>query len=118
MLVALAVAPASALAQRDVAVQVFNDFATDGRIDPCKHTSSQLEAVKRNIPPDIEQYAPDYPAAVDAALKARARGDCARKKSSATPPPVTPSATAAPPGPSAPSGSAAPAPAAPDAPAT
>ena len=113
MAVALLAAPSFAAAQQDVAVKVFNDFASDGRIDPCKHTSAELEAVKRNIPPDIEQYAPDYPAAVDAALEARARGECARKKKddaapaapvappAATPSPAAPAPTAAVPGPAA-----------------
>ena len=87
-----AVLAAPAPAQMAVAKKVLADFATDGVIDPCKHTSEELKLVLKNIPPDFEQYAPDYPAAVQAALEARARGECAGKK----PQPAAPVATATP----------------------
>jgi hypothetical protein len=80
-------------AQKSVAEKVLADFGADGVIDPCKHTSEELRLVKENIPPDFEQYAPDYPAAVAAALEARARGECAGKKPQAA---VVPAATATP----------------------
>ena len=89
----LAAVAAPAPAQMAVAQKVLADFATDGVIDPCKHTSDELRVVLKNIPPEFEQYAPDYPAAVKAALEARARGECAGKKpqapvATATPAPV------------------------------
>ena len=93
-LLAAVAAPASA--QMAVAQKVLADFATDGRIDPCKHTSDELRVVLKNIPPEFEQYAPDYPAAVKAALEARARGECAGKKPQAPAAVVTPAATAPP----------------------
>jgi hypothetical protein len=83
-----------AFAQQAVAEKVLADFGADGIIDPCKHTSAELRLVQKNIPPDFEQYAPDYPAAIAAALEARARGDCAGKKPQAAA--VTPAATATP----------------------
>lgn len=89
-LFALSAAPATG--QMSVAVKVFEDFVADGKIDPCKHSSESLRDVQRNIPPDIEQYAPEYPAAVAAALEARARGDCAGTK----PEPVAPVASPTP----------------------
>lgn len=76
----LPVVTGTASAQMSVAEKVLADFAKDGVIDPCKHTSAELRLVLKNIPPDFEQYAPDYPAAVQGALEARARGECAGKK--------------------------------------
>ena len=90
-LLAAAAAPASS--QMAVAQKVLADFATDGIIDPCKHSSDELRLVLKNIPPEFEQYAPDYPAAVKAALEARARGECAGKKPE---PAAAPTATPAP----------------------
>lgn len=89
----LAVVAGPAAAQMSIAQKVLADFGADGIIDPCKHTSEELRLVQKNIPPDFEQYAPDYPAAVAAALEARARGECAGKK---VPAPVAPAATATP----------------------
>jgi hypothetical protein len=65
--------------------KVFNDYGADGLISPCKHTVGELERTKAAIPPDIDQYAPDFPPLVDLALEAHARGECAGKK----PQPVT-----------------------------
>jgi len=78
--------------------KVFNDYGADGLISPCKHTVGDLERTKAAIPPDIDQYAPDFPPLVDAALEAHARGDCAGKKPAAvaTVAPVTPGRTATP----------------------
>lgn len=101
--VLLASLAAPAAAQQSVALKVFQDFAADGRIDPCKHTSAELRAVDQNIPPDIDQYAPDYRAAVKGALEARARGDCAGAKPQAAPvvAPQGPAASAPKPAPAA-----------------
>jgi hypothetical protein len=95
-LLAFPVVPA--MAQGPAATKVFEDFATDGRISPCKHSSEALRGVQNDMPPDIEQYAPDYPAAVAAALEARARGECLPKKqvTPATAMPAAPSATPVP----------------------
>ena len=93
-LLAAVAAPASA--QMAVAQKVLADFATDGVIDPCKHTSDELRLVLKNIPPDFEQYAPDYPTAVQGALEARARGECAGKKPQPAVPAARPAPTPAP----------------------
>ena len=87
-LLAAVAAPASA--QMSVAKKVHGDFAADGVIDPCKHTTDELRLVLKNIPPEFEQYAPDYSAAIKGALEARARGECAGKK------PESPGAAAVP----------------------
>jgi hypothetical protein len=55
---------------------VFADYQKDGKIDPCAHTPAELQQAKRDIPNDIEQYAPDFPAALDAAMEERARATC------------------------------------------
>ena len=73
-------AHAQSAAVQKAALKIFQDYVTDGRIDPCRHTSQELKLAKDNIPPDIEQYAADYPAAIQAALEARARGECTGKK--------------------------------------
>lgn len=64
--------------------KVYNDYGVDGLISPCKHTVGELERTKAAIPPDIDQYAPDFPPLVDAALEAHARGDCTGKKPAPT----------------------------------
>ena len=65
------------------ALQVFRDYAPDAQIDPCKHTANELKLAQDNGPPDIEQYAADYPAAIAAAIDARARGECEPKEAAA-----------------------------------
>ena len=56
--------------------QTFSDYRQHGKVNPCQFSAHQLKQAKSQIPPDIEQYAPDFPAALDAALQARARGAC------------------------------------------
>src|SRR3712207_4026075 len=68
--------PSSALA--DPFDDVFADYQKDGKIDPCAHTPEELQQAKSDIPNDIEQYAPDFPAELDAAMEARARANCAQ----------------------------------------
>ena len=68
------VAPTAAFG--DAYDKVFADYQKDGRIDPCKHSEKELRTAKGQIPSDIEQYAPDFPAALDDALEERARGGC------------------------------------------
>jgi cobalamin biosynthesis Mg chelatase CobN len=73
-LVALVLAPpAFAGAAYD---RVFRDYQGDGKIDACKHSEGDLRQAKDEVPNDIEQYAPDFPAALDDALEQRARGAC------------------------------------------
>src|SRR3954447_25878881 len=84
---------------------IFKDFKSDGQIDPCKYTAAQLQKAKKDVPPDIEQYAPDFPDALQAAIEARAKNDCAKKAAAAAPATTTPAAT--PPAGGAPAASAA-----------
>jgi hypothetical protein len=55
---------------------LYTDYAKDGKLDACKYTEKQLRQVQNLIPNDIEQYAPDFPAEVDAAIERRAQGGC------------------------------------------
>ena len=64
--------PATAFA--DPFDDVFADYQKDGRINACSHSPEELQQAKDDIPNDIEQYAPDFPAALDAAMEERARG--------------------------------------------
>jgi hypothetical protein len=89
---------------------VFADYTKDGHIDPCRHSAADLRRARDHIPPDIEQYAPDFPEALDAALEARAGGRCDKK-----PKPAAAAPAPAPPAP--PAGSGGPAGATPAAPA-
>ena len=89
---------AAALSEETIATKIFQDYALDGQIDPCNHTSDELRFVLKLIPADLAQYAPDYPAELEQALQARARGECAGKKTLTAPIPrpaasTTPAAT-------------------------
>src|SRR3954451_19101508 len=72
---------------------IFKDFKADGQISPCKYTAAELKRAKKDVPPDIEQYAPDFPDALQAAIEARARGQCDKKAAAAAPAAATPAAT-------------------------
>jgi hypothetical protein len=74
----------------------FNDYKAHGRVDPCKFSAAVLKQAKGQVPPDIQQYAPDFPAALDAALQARARGACSKSGSAAGAGGGAPGAPAAP----------------------
>lgn len=78
-LTALAVtaAPASAQDEKNSALaRMVKQLGDKGRIDACDFTTQELKAARNNLPPDIEQYAPDIGTAIDAAVQARARGAC------------------------------------------
>jgi hypothetical protein len=93
ILAALAgVLAAPAAAQADAFDDVFADYQKDARIDACKHSERDLKAAKGQVPNDIEQYAPDFPAALDEALEDRARSGCAKEREQ----PATTAATPAP----------------------
>jgi len=61
------------------------DYASDGTLNACKYTQKQLNTVKSllNNANDIEQYAPDFPAALDDAIARRAQGACSAKQTAA-----------------------------------
>ena len=50
-----------------------------GAVAPQPRREADLRAAKGKIPNDIEQYAPDFPDALDEALEARARTSCPKE---------------------------------------
>ncbi|HEV2820813.1 MAG TPA: hypothetical protein VGW11_09925 [Solirubrobacteraceae bacterium] len=57
---------------------IVDDLRADGAIDPCAHTGAELRAALDDIGPDVDQYAPEFPELIKAALAARATGACSR----------------------------------------
>ncbi len=66
-----------AVAAADPFDDVFADYQKDGEIDACAYTEAELNEAKRDIPNDIDQYAPEFPARLDAAIEQRESGTCA-----------------------------------------
>jgi hypothetical protein len=64
--------------------QTYNAYRHSGRVPPCQFSVDTLQKAKSEVPPDIEQYAPDFPAALDAALQARALGACNKHATATT----------------------------------
>src|SRR3712207_7516511 len=52
--------PRSTLFPYTTLFRSFDDYAPDGVISPCKHTTAQLQHALDTVPPDVEQYAADY----------------------------------------------------------
>src|SRR3954454_12796278 len=99
LLIVAALAVVAPNAYADAFDTIFKDFKADGQIDPCKYSASELAKAKKNVPPDIEQYAPDFPDALQAAIEARAKNQCNKKAAAAggtatTPAPTPPAAGA------------------------
>ena len=71
--------PRPGTASADTFTDVYKDFAKDGAVEPCAFTAKQLRSARSQVTPDLEQYAPDFPAALDLAIEARANGACKKK---------------------------------------
>jgi hypothetical protein len=77
--------------------KVYDDFTTDGKIDACKHSASELREAEQKLPRDLERIAPNFPAAIAAALEERENCDDAGATGSPEPTATpTPSPTATP----------------------
>jgi hypothetical protein len=117
LLALLALAPA---AQANAFKDIFGAYKRTGQVDACKWSAKQLTAAKQQVPNDIEQYAPDFPNALNDAIQKRAAGGCDKQAAAPAPatstagaPPAQPTATTGvPPGttPAAPASSQAPQP--------
>src|SRR4051812_50059544 len=83
LLIVAALAVVAPNAYADAFDAIFKDFKADGQIDPCKYSAAELKKAKKDVPPDIEQYAPDFPDALRAAIEARAKGQCDKKPAAA-----------------------------------
>src|SRR5947208_10181105 len=90
LLTLLAIGPA---AQANAFKDIFGAYKKTGQVDACKWSAKQLTAAKQQVPNDIEQYAPDFPNALNDAIQKRAAGGCSKQAAAAT----TPAATTTPP---------------------
>lgn len=73
LLAPASVAPAASF------VDVYKDFQKDGAISPCNFSAKDLKKARDEITPDLEQYAPDFRAALELAIEQRGSGNCAKK---------------------------------------
>lgn len=87
-------APATAQQLPPYMQTMLGDLLNDGVLSPCNYTSDQLTTARRLIPPDQEQYG-ELGAAIQAAIDARARGECSGKKALAIPVPAATTGPAA-----------------------
>jgi len=92
--VAVLLAPASSASAASF-VDVYKDFQKDGAVSACKFSAKDLKKARDQITPDLEQYAPDFRAAVELAIEQRGSGNCTKK--AATPDKPESPAAAAPP---------------------
>jgi hypothetical protein len=82
--------------------EVLREYQKTGKVDGCEHTAKELEQAKAQMPKDIAQSAPGFPAQLAAAAAQRAKSACdeqAAKSTStaaaAAPPATTTTAPAA-----------------------
>ena len=104
LVAALLAAPAGA-AGADFS-DLYRDYRGDGEIDGCRYSEADLRDAEQEVPPDVEQYAPNFVDALASAREKRSRGECEKKP--AAPPPAAAAPAAPPPG-AAPPAAAAPA---------
>jgi hypothetical protein len=74
VLLALLVVPAGAAAAGFE--PLYRDFKKDGAISSCRWSDAQLRAAERDIPADVDQYAPAFAEQIAVARDRHARGDC------------------------------------------
>lgn len=74
--------PVVGVAHADTSDDIYSDFRKTGKIDPCKYTAKELGDAKDGIGSDANQYAPEYPDALDTAIAAS--GDCKSASSGAS----------------------------------
>ena len=55
---------------------VYKAYQSAGVVNGCTISAKKLASAKKGVPPDVDTYAPDFPDALDAALRQRASGDC------------------------------------------
>jgi hypothetical protein len=76
---------ASPVAVADPFSQVYDYYRAHGSVAPCAFPEQTLQKALNEVPPDINQYAPDFPAAITSALQERAQGACAAGGSAVAP---------------------------------
>jgi hypothetical protein len=72
---------AAPIASANDFLDIYQAYATSGKIDPCAFSPDKIKNARKQVPGDIAQYAPDFPDALDAAAQARASGACDKKSS-------------------------------------
>jgi hypothetical protein len=85
LLTVLAVLAAAPVAHANAFKDIFGAYRKSGKVDGCKYSATQLTQAKKQIPNDIEQYAPDFPNALDNAIEQRASGACATAAAAGSP---------------------------------
>src|SRR4051812_48903188 len=70
------VAAAAPVAYGSAFDKVLQDYKQDGKIDPCAHSAAVLQRAKKQIPNDVNQYAPNFETDLDRAIADRAAGAC------------------------------------------
>src|SRR4051812_39225528 len=56
---------------------IYRHFKADGAVSSCRWSDAQLRAAERDIPADVDQYAPGFAEQIAAARQQHARGECA-----------------------------------------
>ncbi|WP_026909569.1 hypothetical protein [Patulibacter minatonensis] len=72
--------PVVGQAHADTFDDIYADYRNTQTIDPCKYTKGELEDAKSRLGSDSDQYAPEFPDALDAAIAAS--GDCKKASDS------------------------------------
>ena len=72
-----------AAAQANAFDDALKEYQTTGKVDGCKHTAAELAQAKAQMPKDIAQIAPGFPAQLAAAAAKRAQG-CSKAEEKAT----------------------------------
>ncbi len=60
--------------------RVLEDYKRDAEISPCRHSLRDLRVALRQVPSDIEEFAPDVPDAIREAIRFRERHRCPQNK--------------------------------------
>ncbi len=68
----------AAVGQSDIYTRVLQAYEQQGSVPPCQFTSAQLQSALHGIDTYGAQYFQDFSSAVQAALTARAAGQCSR----------------------------------------
>jgi hypothetical protein len=89
LLTLIAVLSATPAAHANAFKDIFGTYRKSGKVDGCKYTPSQLAQAKKQIPNDIQQYAPDFPSALDNAIQQRTAGSCKAAATTAGAPAAT-----------------------------
>ncbi|MEV4423673.1 hypothetical protein AB0L40_27450, partial [Patulibacter sp. NPDC049589] len=83
LLTALALlGPVAGAARADTFDDIYADYRKTQKIDPCKYTPKELRDAKGMLGSDSDQYAPEFPDALDEAIAAS--GDCKKESTTTT----------------------------------